>query len=73
MAAITGEWQKVLTPEFAKPYYRDLYNFVRKEYSERVIFPPSEDIFNALKTGGTAGSFHWKYVNAEPISKRTGK
>ena len=48
MAAITGEWQKVLEPEFAKPYYRQLYNFVREEYSKRVIFPPSDDIFNAL-------------------------
>ena len=48
MGAITGEWQKVLEPEFAKPYYRDLYNFVRKEYSEHVIFPPSDCIFNAL-------------------------
>ena len=47
MGAITGEWQKVLEPEFGKPYYRELYKFVRDEYSRHVIVPPSDDIFNA--------------------------
>lgn len=46
---IDNEWLPYLEPEFKKPYYRDLYNFIKKEYSEKVIFPPSEDIFNALK------------------------
>ncbi len=46
---IDNEWLPFLEPEFKKPYYRDLYNFIKKEYSEKVIFPPSEDIFNALK------------------------
>ena len=49
MGAITGEWLRVLEPEFAKPYYRELYQFVKKEYSERVIFPPSDRIFSALE------------------------
>ena len=32
MGAITGEWQKVLEPEFGKPYYRELYRKVLQEY-----------------------------------------
>ncbi|MCR5177842.1 MAG: uracil-DNA glycosylase [Lachnospiraceae bacterium] len=48
MAMITGGWQDALKDEFRKPYYARLYSFVRKEYHERVIYPPSEDIFNAL-------------------------
>ena len=31
-----------------KPYYRDLYDFVKKEYSTHVVYPPADDIFNAL-------------------------
>lgn len=48
MAAITNEWLSAIAPEFQKPYYKDLYQFVKKEYSERVIYPPADDIFNAF-------------------------
>lgn len=48
MAAIDNDWLKPLSEEFKKPYYRNLYNTVRREYTSRVIFPPSEDIFNAF-------------------------
>ena len=48
MAAITNDWLAAISPEFQKPYYKDLYQFVKKEYSENVIYPPSEDIFNAF-------------------------
>ena len=34
--------------EFNKPYYRNLYEFVCKEYNNNVVFPPKEDIFNAF-------------------------
>ena len=46
--AITGEWEKALRPEFAKPYYAELYRTVREEYRTRVIYPPAKDIFNAF-------------------------
>lgn len=46
---IDNEWLPFLKEEFSKPYYRELYKFVSDEYSKDVIFPPSEDIFNALK------------------------
>lgn len=48
MAEISGDWLVELKPEFAKPYYRDLYQFVQKEYRTNVVYPPADDIFNAL-------------------------
>ena len=48
MAAISNDWREKLKPEYAKEYYRELYGFVKNEYSTRVVYPPSEDIFNAL-------------------------
>lgn len=46
---IENEWLEYLKPEFSKPYYRELYNFVKEEYSTREIFPPSDKIFSALE------------------------
>ena len=48
MAALTGDWEKALSGEFKKPYYGKLYKTVISEYSERVIYPASNDIFNAF-------------------------
>jgi len=48
MGMITGDWQEALTGEFKKPYYAALYRFIREEYRTHVVYPPSEDIFNAL-------------------------
>ena len=48
MGMITGGWQEALKDEFRKPYYAKLYGFLKNEYHERVIYPPSDDIFNAL-------------------------
>lgn len=48
MGAIANDWLEPLSPEFKKEYYRELYQFVKKEYSERPIYPKADDIFNAL-------------------------
>ena len=48
MSELSGEWKAVLEPEFKKPYYRDLYNFVKKEYATHIIYPPSDKLFEAL-------------------------
>ncbi|MED9902674.1 MAG: uracil-DNA glycosylase [Lachnospiraceae bacterium] len=48
MGMLTGDWLTALSPEFKKPYYADLFRFVKKEYSTKQVFPPSEDIFNAF-------------------------
>ena len=48
MAMLTNDWAQALTGEFKKPYYKELYDFVKEEYSRTTVFPPAEDIFNAL-------------------------
>lgn len=48
MAAIQNDWFKVLQGEFKKPYYKQLFQKVKDEYSSQLIFPPSEDVFNAF-------------------------
>lgn len=48
MAMIENDWLESIGEEFKKPYYLELYKFVREEYNTRVIYPPADDIFNAL-------------------------
>lgn len=48
MAGISGDWLPAVEGEFRKPYYRKLFEFVRDEYQNHVVYPPSEDIFAAL-------------------------
>lgn len=45
---ITNDWLPALQGEFGKEYYRDLFAFVKEEYSRTVVYPPADDIFNAL-------------------------
>ncbi|WP_442950142.1 uracil-DNA glycosylase [Oribacterium sp. P6A1] len=46
---IKNDWQTFLEPEFAKTYYRELYDRVNEEYKAEKIYPPAEDIFNAFE------------------------
>ena len=48
MGAIQNDWLQAVGGEFRKPYSKELYDFVKEEYSTRVIYPPADDIFNAL-------------------------
>ena len=48
MAAIENDWLPAIGAEFKKPYYRELYSFVRNEYTTQVVYPPSDEIFTAL-------------------------
>jgi len=48
MTMISNDWLGAVGEEFKKPYYRDLYSFVKDEYANKVVYPPSNDIFNAL-------------------------
>ncbi len=48
MAMISGDWLPALNEEFHKEYYKNLFEFVKREYSTHVVYPPSDDIFNAL-------------------------
>ena len=48
MGMIENDWLEELEEEFQKPYYKELYQFVKEEYDTTQIFPPAEDIFNAF-------------------------
>lgn len=48
MSMIQNDWLPAMEEEFKKPYYRQLYNFVREEYGKTVVYPPADDIFNAF-------------------------
>lgn len=48
MAMIENDWLDCLQAEFKKPYYKELYQFVKQEYNTKVIYPPADDIFNAF-------------------------
>lgn len=48
MAAIENDWLPALSEEFKKPYYRELYQFVKEEYTKTRVYPPADEIFNAF-------------------------
>ena len=45
---IEESWSKQLSPEFEKPYFQELVQFVRSEYMVGPCFPPGKLIFNAF-------------------------
>lgn len=48
MGMLQNDWVAAIGGEFKKPYYASLYKFVKEEYSTKVIYPPADDIFNAM-------------------------
>ncbi len=49
MAAIAGDWLAPLAPEFRKPYYRKLYETIKREYETAEVYPPAADLFSAYE------------------------
>lgn len=45
---IDSSWKKALAPEWEKPYFAVLTNFVRTEYGNAQCFPPPSRIFAAF-------------------------
>ena len=45
---IEQSWKEYLCYEFEKPYFRTLTDFIKQEYSNRVIYPKGSQIFNAF-------------------------
>lgn len=45
---IESTWRQVLSPEFEKPYFLRLTEFVRGEYRATTCYPPGKLIFNAF-------------------------
>lgn len=48
MGAIANDWLAPLSGEFKKPYYAKLFKKVLEEYQTHLVFPASDDIFNAF-------------------------
>ena len=48
MSAINNDWLKPLSGEFKKEYYKKLFLTVKDEYTNHLVFPPSDDLFNAF-------------------------
>ncbi len=46
---IGNKWDEILKDEFQKPYFKELMNFVDKEYKNKTVYPYYPNIFNALK------------------------
>ena len=46
---INKKWDIVLKDEFRKDYFKNLGIFVKKEYKTKTIFPPYQNIFDALR------------------------
>ena len=46
---INKNWDVVLKDEFKKDYFRKLGIFVKSEYKTKTIFPPYQNIFDALR------------------------
>lgn len=44
-----NKWDELLQDEFEKPYYKSLCDFLDTERSSHNVFPPENDVFNALK------------------------
>lgn len=48
MGAINNDWLQAVGKEFRQPYYTELYQFIKAEYSNYKIYPNADDIFNAF-------------------------
>lgn len=46
--AMPISWREILKDEFEKPYFQKLELFVKNAYSEGVVYPPAEKIFEAF-------------------------
>ena len=43
-------WKEFLNSEFAKPYFKELSDFLHAEYEKKRIFPPKTQVFRAFTT-----------------------
>ncbi|WP_440069256.1 uracil-DNA glycosylase [Tenacibaculum discolor] len=45
---INDSWKNILQPEFEKPYFENLTEFVKNEYTNHMCYPKGSDIFAAF-------------------------
>ena len=49
MPKIGNEWDELLKGEFQSEYYQNLRAALKREYAEFTVYPPQDEIFNALR------------------------
>ncbi len=54
MIRVGNDWQPFFDEEQAKPYYLQLRQFLKREYSTKRIYPPMDEIFTAFRLTGFA-------------------
>ncbi|MDG5787408.1 uracil-DNA glycosylase [Evansella sp. AB-P1] len=50
MNNVKNDWSTLLQDECHKPYYKELWAFLEKEYKEKTVYPNKDEIFHALHT-----------------------
>jgi len=56
MIKTNTDWDPILQKEAQKPYYKELRQFLKSEYSSKTIYPPMEEIFSAMAHTSYAGT-----------------
>ncbi|MBR4618150.1 MAG: uracil-DNA glycosylase [Bacilli bacterium] len=46
---IGNSWDQYLKEEFKKDYFKQIIEYIKKEYKEKICFPPQNEIFNAFR------------------------
>lgn len=59
MFLISKNWYDLLKDEFEKPYYKQLNDFLTKEYASKTIYPVPEKVFNSIN--------HIKYDDVKAV------
>ena len=59
MFSITQNWFNLLKEEFKKPYYKQLSDFLEREYATKTIYPVPEKVFNSIN--------HVKYSDVKVV------
>ena len=44
-----NDWQQVLESEFDKPYYQQLREFLKQQYTIETVYPAMDDLWSAFK------------------------
>ena len=46
---IGNKWDIILKQEYNEPYFKELIEFIKKEYKTKVIYPKQNEVFNAFR------------------------
>ena len=49
MVKLGNDWDEILQLEYKKDYFFKLFNYLEKEYKNKIIYPHYNNIFQALK------------------------